>query len=563
MEFVSCGEIKGIPQGDSNCWMTAFLGMFIINDETLLWFMMNFLDPALIKTRFGGYDEETRKVIIDMQILMRKIVLDLHRGKIVSVDECHMIPSIILNRAKIILGETSVSHDGVQKRGKGANPIVVIQDMFELFKIPEVKFPYSENQYFIDSQYVLSVDMTTINSISPKNLTKFANSLANYSEDYYLLNFFRRDPQFSFPNRDARTDFVSSDVVINDITYNLKSMQIMNPKHVVSLPKCNREWYMHESNLVKAERKMVKLASYNKMPAFNGNGSYIIKNPENYNRTSDYINSIISEYNYMRDDTIFLYLKPYHLLRHKYEQRLREKYWDTSADKEISVTERKRDINKRIKELQNKVNTLIFDFELIFDPSVEYKLDKTRILAREKNSIERPDQRKKILDKLVRQRNEIKRLIKAKSIITNRDIEKIENMYFNTLKSSQFARLYNFEIFRSNVQRIGAIRKARENIKKLFTELGELKTGTTDEVEFLELLKFINDRVKSRDSLPPGNLDSLPPGNLDSLPPGRLDSLPPGRLDSLPIGTGAGNPLPGEAPSPILGGKTYNLFKKN
>ena len=376
MKFVKCEDIKGIPQGDKNCWMTAFLGMFTINDEALLWFMLNFLDPRLIKTRFEGYDDKTRKIIIELQTIMRNLVLDLHHGKVIDVDKCHKLPHIILNEAKKAMGDTSyvdTKKHGVQLKGEGAFPVTVIQDMFELFRIPEIKVPTFNTKYEKITKYIFALEMFTLSKISTTKIIELLSSINDYSEDYYFLYLDKGINSLSESQR--KPSEVSNEVIINNINYDLVSMQVINNGHVVSLPKCNDSWFMHESGLVKEQQKMVKLKNDNGLPMLNGNNKYsLYKDSPNHSPKYGFIHNHISKYNYKRDNVILFYIKPYPLIKHKYEKRLQERYWNIQGDLNIKK------INREIKFYKKQINSLIFNFELLFEPT-ENHYNKTRIIV--------------------------------------------------------------------------------------------------------------------------------------------------------------------------------------
>jgi hypothetical protein len=498
MNFVQCDEIKGIQQGDNNCWMTAFLGMFIINDEALLWFMMNFLDPALIKTRFtdsNGFSDITRKVIIDLQTNMRKIVLALHQGENIDIETCHELPSIILSRAKGIISSSTIPESvGVQREGYGSYPVMVLQDMFELFRIKEFKVPSFKKGLNIIKKYIVPFDMTRLGTSSTSELTEIATTLKDYNEDYYIM-YIDRGIYNLRQDRRISTE-VSKDVMINNISYNLVSMQVINRGHVVSVPKCGDHWYMNESNLVEKQKKMVKLNSLNGIPQIVLN-KYQVTNP--WVDRPEIIDSI-HDYNYKRDNVILFYTKPYLSVKDKYEERLTQKYWDMSGETALTIEqkiERKKEINKQIKLVQKQINSLIYDFELVFDPSIENTNNMTRIIAVEKD-IENPLPaiRKQMLDTLLNSRKNFIKTTPIEIIKTEEHIDDIKARYDNAIHP--FSNVFNINIITNSRTKIENINVLGEELSQLYIKLGEAKTDLIDEQIFLDLLKFINDRVNAK-----------------------------------------------------------------
>ena len=120
-------------------------------------------------------------------------------------------------------------------------------------------------------------------------------------------------------------------------------------------------------------------------------------------------------------------------------------------------------------------------------------------------------------------------------------------MYFNSING--FSGAFDIQIIPSSIQRIGAIRQIRQLLEQSYVELGEYKT-VADEVEFLELLKFTNNRVNYRYTQ-------------------TTELIEPILSTSGAAASGAGDPIPFELSDKKLydsqGGNiiVYNLFKKN
>jgi hypothetical protein len=160
--------------------------------------------------------------------------------------------------------------------------------------------------------------------------------------------------------------------------------------------------------------------------------------------------------------------------------------------------ERKKEINKQIKLRLKQIKSLIFDFELVFDTSVEDTSNITRIIAVEKDiENQLPAKRTQILDTLMGMYKLLKDTIHPKNIMTVDDISNLELRYIQSV--SAFSDVFNINLSTSNYfKRIGNINAIRGELSTLYIQLGEIKTDMIDEVKFLELLKFINDRVNAK-----------------------------------------------------------------
>jgi uncharacterized coiled-coil protein SlyX len=242
---------------------------------------------------------------------------------------------------------------------------------------------------------------------------------------------------------------------------------------------------MHDSEYVKLSNKMLKLNS-NQLP-------YIINNAYRIADDQQFVDfKNINKYNYKRDSSILLYLKPYSLVKDKYEKRLTEKYWnitgiDVSDDEKNKI---KLELNKEIRKINKNIRSLMYNYELIFNKTdSQNHFDKTRIIISEKNGIVAPIEREQIKAKLKKVYDKLLTSKIQSNITRQKNIIDIEKKYINSINSH--SNKFNIELVTSSGQRIAAIRKAKDKLEILYQKLGEIKTEN-DEIEFLKLLKFAN-----------------------------------------------------------------------